>query len=275
MWMLAQIADDYVEMPGPPLHPVEWWSFAVLGMSLTSLLYSAFWLWMLWHCLRTEPDRSTWVWIMLIVPGIGPILYFVVRYLPSSDFRAPKFLGRWTRGRELARLEAASAQIGNPYQFILLGDALREVGRYDESAGAYARALQKEPENLQALWGAAQVAGVKKEHGRIRDLTRQILDKDPRYKFGDVSLAHGKALVDLETKHEAMSHLEQHVRQWRHPEAVYLLATLYAEQGNKQGAKSHLQSVLHDISGSPAAIARKHGRWKSRAKQLLRKLAAS
>jgi len=36
-----------------------------------------------------------------------------------------------------------------------------------------------------------------------------------------------------------------------------------------------LQSVIHDISGSPSAIARKHNRWKSQAKQLLKKIGTS
>ncbi|MBC8114850.1 MAG: tetratricopeptide repeat protein, partial [Candidatus Saccharimonas sp.] len=236
------------------------------------VLYFAFWLWMVWHCLRTEPDRFLWLWVLFVVQGVGPVLYFFLRYLPSTDLRPPSFFRRWTRGRELARLETAAVQIGNPHQYIQWGDLLREVGRYEEAGNAYDRALKKDALNLQALWGAAQVATVRKLHERTRDLTRQILDKDPQYKFGDVSLAHGKALIELGERDAAAAHFEQHVRRWRHPEAVYLLASLCAERGNRQAARDHLQSVLHDINGSPAAIARKHGRWKSRAKQLLRKL---
>lgn len=271
MWTLAQFADDFANVSGPHSGAMGWY-YALLGMRFTTVLYFAFWLWMVWHCLRTEPDRFLWLWVLLIVPGVGPVLYFVLRYLPSTEFRPPSFLRRWTRGRELARLETAAIQIGNPHQFIQWGDALREVGRYEEAASAFDRALQKDALNLQALWGAAQVATIRKQRERTRDLTRQILDKDPQYKFGDVSLAHGKALIELGDRNAAATHFEQHIRRWRHPEAVYLLASLCAEQGHRQAARDHLQSVLHDINGSPAAIARKHGRWKSRAKQLLRKL---
>jgi hypothetical protein len=272
MGALAQFTDHFTHMPGASLAGATWWPYALLSVRFTTVLYFAFWLWMVWHCLRTEPDRFLWLWVLLVVPGVGPVLYFVLRYLPSTELRPPSFLRRWTRGRELARLETAAMQIGNPHQFIQWGDALREVGRYDPAAAAYDRALSKDAQNLQALWGAAQVATVRKQHERTRDLTRQILDKDPQYKFGDVSLAHGKALIELGERDAAARHFEQHVRRWRHPEAVYLLARLCAEQGDRQAARDHLQSVLHDINGSPAAIARKHGRWKSRAKQLLRKL---
>ena len=272
MLMLAQIANDFADVNGPDTGGAMWWYYALLGMRFTSVLYFAFWLWMVWHCLRTEPDRYFWLSVMFIVWGVGPVLYFVLRYLPSTDFLPPSFFRRWTRGRELARLETAAIQIGNPHQFIQWGDALRDVGRYEEAGNAYDRALQKDALNLQALWGAAQVATIKKQWERTRDLTRQILDKDPQYKFGDVSLAYGKAFVELNERGAAAAHFEQHVRRWRHPEAVYLLASLYAEQGNRQAARDQLQSVLYDINGSPTSIARKHGRWKSLAKQLLRKL---
>jgi len=275
MWTLAQFADDFADASGPHMSGAMWWYYALLGMRFTTVLYFAFWLWMVWHCLRTEPDRFLWLWVLFIVPGVGPMLYFVLRYLPSTEFRPPSFLRRWTRGRELARLETAAIQIGNPHQFIQWGDALREVGRYEEAGNAFDRALKKDALNLQALWGAAKVAMIRKQRERTRDLTRLILDKDPQYKFGDVSLAYGKALVELGERNAAAVHFEQHIRRWRHPEAVYLLASLCAEQGNRQAACDHLQAVLHDINGSPASIARKHGRWKSRAKQLLRKLSVA
>lgn len=250
------------------------WIFHLLegGSSLLGLVYLAFFFWMLWHCMRTEPDRQYWLWLMIMVPGIGAMVYFVTRYLPSADVRVPAFLRRWTRGREISRLETAAVQIGNPYQFVQWGDALRDAGMLDQATDAYSRALAKEPQNLTALWGAAQVAAVQKRYSEVCLLTKMILDKDPQYKFGDVSLAYGKAKLELGDIAEATTHFEQHVRRWRHPEAVYLLADLHAQQGHTQVARDHLQALLHDINGSPAAIARRAGRWKSRARQLLRKL---
>jgi hypothetical protein len=264
MWVLAQ----WTDMPDPQ----SGWMYALFGMQLTSVIYGVFWVWMVWHCLKTEPDRWLWIWVLLVIPGIGPVLYFVLRFLPSTEFRPPSFLRRWTRGTELTRLETAANRIGNPHQFIQWGDALRDVGRYDDAASAYDSALKKDAQNLPALWGAAQVAAIQRRHDQALNWTSQILEKDAQYKFGDVSLAHGKALVELNDSTTATAHFEQHVKRWRQPEAVWLLAKLLAGQGQSQSAREHLQSLLMDINGSPAAIARKHGRWKSRAKQLLRSL---
>jgi hypothetical protein len=239
------------------------------------LIYFAFMCWMLVHCVRTEPDRQFWMWLIIVVWGVGPAVYFVVRYLPSVDYRGPEFLLRWTRGRELERLETAAIQIGNPHQFTRWGDALREVGKLDEAARAYQKALEKDPKDLPALWGAARVAALQQRFADVRDITRKILDKDPQYKFGDVSLELGKSLMELGERAAAVDHFDSHVRRWRHPEALYALARLRVEEGDVGAARDHLQSMLHDINGSPAAIARKHGRWKSRARQLLRKLPAN
>lgn len=242
------------------------------GMGLFYLAYTAFWFWMLFHCIRTEPDRQFWLWVIILVQFVGAFAYFFMRYLPAANYQGPAFLRRWTRGRELSRLETAAIQIGNPHQFVQWADALRDVGMLDDAASAYGRALAKEPMNLPALWGAAQVAAAQHRYTDVCQFTRQILDKDPQYKFGDVSLAFGRSTLELGQTETATEHLEKHVKRWRHPEAVYLLASLHAKQGNSQVARNHLQALMHDINGSPAAIARRHGRWKSRARQLMKKL---
>jgi hypothetical protein len=271
MWLLAQVVNQAVENPIPV---VDSWMVVLLEIagSLFSLLYFPFFIWMLIHCLRNEPDRQLWLWIMILAQGIGPVAYFVLRYLPSKEFPTPAFLRKWTRGRELARLETAAEQIGNPHQFVRWGDALREVGLLDRANAAYERALKKDPNDIQALWGAARVATQQKRYSDVRSLTRRVLDQDPQYKFGDVSLAYGRALNELGECDAARTHFEQHARRWRHPEALYLLATLCANQGDTKEARQHLSGLIQDINGSPAAIARRFGRWKSLARQMLRKL---
>jgi hypothetical protein len=58
----------------------RWPMFGFRGFSwiaesgLVSLVYCAFTIWMLVECLRKDPERYLWWWIILIVPPIGPIL---------------------------------------------------------------------------------------------------------------------------------------------------------------------------------------------------------
>jgi hypothetical protein len=272
MELLAQLDHEWDGLPGGG----SWLLWPLLAFwgafSLLSLVYGLFWLWMLIQCIRTEPDKHFWIWLLIVVPFPGAIIYAVTRYFPATDDPSPAFVRKWRRRKDLARLEAAAAQIGNAHQFIQWGDALKDVGRWHDAGKAYRKALQKDPENLQALWGAALV---EQHHGHseeVAQLARRILDKEPHYKFGDVSLALGKALADQGQSDAAREHLNQHVKRWRHPEGLYLLAVLSCEAGDPAAAQRHLRSMLQDLNASPAAIARKHARWKSRAKLLLRKL---
>ena len=272
MWLLAELADQIPDDLPWHFGSAPWtWVLLEVIYGLFAIPYLVCWVWLLFHCYRTEPDRQFWIWVMIIAQPIGPIAYFVLRFLPSKQIRAPSFLRRWTRGAELARLETAAHQIGNSHQFVLWGDALREVGSLDLAANAYQKALNKEANNRQALWGLAIISEKKRDFEDARKFTRQILDQDPHYKFGDVSLAHGRALNHLGHVGQARSHFEQHARRWRHPEALYLLATICFAQGDTESAREHLQGLIYDINGSPSAIARKNGRWKSRARLLLRK----
>ncbi|OYW17133.1 MAG: hypothetical protein B7Z55_13150, partial [Planctomycetales bacterium 12-60-4] len=86
------------------------WICVAMGflISAMGLLYGGFWLWMLIDCIIREPDRFFWVWLLIVVPFPGAIVYAVVRFFPQQDFTAPNFVRAWTRGKELARLETAA-----------------------------------------------------------------------------------------------------------------------------------------------------------------------
>lgn len=250
------------------------WALFLIGgtASLAALLYALFWLAMLVHCIRLEPDKSFWLWLMIVAPFPGAIVYAVVRYFPASNWQMPGWMQKFTRGRELARLATATETIGNAHQFVQYGDALRETGQWAEASVAYNQALKKDAENMPALWGAAQVAAAQKRPDEVCRRCQQILERDPQYRFGDASFLYAKALFDTGEITAGRAHLEKHCHRWRQPEAVYLLAERCAADGDHTAARKHLQEVLRDINGSPAAIARMNGRWQSLARRLLQKL---
>ena len=258
----------------PPFEGGEHGGLFLIGIisSLFWLLSTAFTIWMIVECLRKDPDRFLWLWLIVVLPGVGPVIYFFVRWLPQNQVRPPQSLRRWTRGRELRQLETAARQIGNPHQFVQWGDALFEIQQLDKAASAYGQALEREADNLPALWGAAQIDLNKKDFEPARNRLARILDLSPEYKFGDVSLAFGKSLAGLGQRRKALEHLQTHVKRWRHPEALFLLAQLEEDEGNLASARDHLEALLLDIEGSPRGIARKYGIWKSRAKKMLRRL---
>lgn len=256
--------------PGVYEFPYSLYLFGWL-FSCGGWLYTGLMIWMAVSCVRRDPEWYLWLWIIIIVP-LGPFIYLLARWIPGSQIQPPKFLKKWTRGRELERLRIAAQQIGNAHQFVEWGDALRETGRMAEAGAAYDKALAKDGGNLQALWGGALVDWENGRHAAAKEKLSSVLAVDPAYKFGDVSLLYGKCLHALGESDEAREHLSRHTRRWRHPEGLYLLATLYAGQGENGKARDQLQGMIQDLDGAPRAIVRKQLFWRGRARKLLRKL---
>jgi hypothetical protein len=244
--------------------------YAPLGWGYFALLT-----WMLIYCLRNDPERNTWLWVMIIFQPLGVIIYFFARWLPSSSLQPPKFIQKLLRGREIERKRIAASQIGNAHQFVELADTLKEVGRLEDARDAYASALAKDSRHIGALWGAAAVDYRRSDFPAAREKLSQVLAIDPAYKFGDVSLLYANTLIQLGEMDVAREHLEQHTKRWRHPESLFRLAEIRVREGNVKSARDLLNALIMDVDGSPRAIARRFYFWKGRAKRLLRKLPAA
>lgn len=235
-------------------------------------VYLAFLVWMLVYCVRNDPERHIWLWVILIFQPFGALIYFLARWLPSSSLQPPRFLHNLFRGREIERKRIAASQIGNAHQYVELADALRDIGRLDAASDAYQRALDKDPRHMGGLWGAACVDFRRENFQAAKEKLEQVLAVDSNYKFGDVSLLYGNVLLKLNQSDDARAHLEQHTRRWRHPEALFRLAEIRIRDGDPGSARNLLQSLIMDVDGSPRAIARRFYFWKGRARRLLRKL---
>jgi hypothetical protein len=236
------------------------------------LLMGAFWVWMLVHCVRHDPDRGMWLWILFVVPPAA-VVYFFVRWLPAARVSGgPSFLTRWTKRRQIPRLEAAARNIGNAHQFVELGEVYRETGQHARAAESFTKALQKDAGSLPALWGAAQAEMHRQNHSAARTHLEQILAKDGSYKFGDVSLAYCRTLCSLNETEAAREKLQQHLKRWTQPEAYVLLATIETSRGDHAAARQHLEATLMDLYGGPAFFARQNRGWARKAKKLLRRL---
>jgi len=248
------------------LNPEAIWASPV------ALIGTVFWLWMLIHCIRNDPERYIWLWVIIILNIFGALIYFIARWLPQTRLQPPKFLNRLTRGKELQRLQVAARQIGNSHQFVQLGDAQREMGQYEPAADSYFKALEKEPKNLQALWGLAQVEMHWKQFDKARPRLESVLAVDPQYKFGDVSLAYGRCLLELGEKDAAFEHLGEHLKRWKTPESQVVYGELLADRGDAVGARKILEGMILEVSGSPKFFKRQSARWVRKAKRILARL---
>ncbi|WP_010470964.1 tetratricopeptide repeat protein [Acaryochloris sp. CCMEE 5410] len=234
---------------------------------------TGFWMYAIFDCIRNDPDRNVWIWLLLFFNYLGAVIYFATRMLPRMNTSsAPSYFKRWTKGRELRAAEAAVVNIGKSHQYVQLGNVLLEMSKVTQAEEAFQEAISKEPNHLDALWGLASVATSAKRWEEAQAYLQQILSLDSEYKRGDASLLLGKVLVSSEQRELAKPHLIQDIKAWSHPEAALILATLQAEDGEKQDAYDILKAMLSKLKACPEFYYRQHRHIANKADRMLQSL---
>lgn len=231
------------------MYPVFSGFFGLFG-----LVGGAFWVWMLYDCLKSGRSAQQWIWILLFLNVIGAGMYFVIEWLP----RHPDFTSRFTSASgfttrkqrdQLWQAEADAKNIGNATQFVTLGALLFDMRKTEKAAEAYAQALEKEPKNVKALWGAAQVASNLKRYDEAKGYLSRLLEIDPEHSYGEASLAYGEMLYRMDDKVAAAAHLKTHLKSWSNPEGYLILASIQTEDKEYDAARETLETLIMKVKG--------------------------
>lgn len=244
----------------------------VSSLGILVLLPSAFWMLMIFDCVRNEPDRQTWIWILLFLNVAGALIYFFACWLPRSHVPVPNYFKRWTMRQALWNAEAGVRNIGKAHQYVALGNVLTEIGDLDQATAAFQQALDKEPQNTHALWGLAYIEMLHKQFVPAREHLAALIKLEPDYKCGEASLLYGKALFELQDWAMAKSHLEKDLKHWGHPEAAIMLATIQRQEGNLDRARDCLEGMLTKLRAAPIYHYRRHQQTLRKAEKMLRTL---
>lgn len=236
---------------------------------IVAFLTTGFWMYMIFDCIRNDPDRNIWIWLLLFFNYLGAIIYFATRMLPRSNVSTPSYFYRWTKKKTLREAEAGVHNIGKAHQYVQLGNVLLEMGKYEKAEAAFHQAITQESNHLDALWGLASVAVSSKSWESAQLHLQQLLALDPEYKRGDASLLLGKVLVASQQKELAKAHLLQDIKAWSHPESAFILASLYSEDGEKQDAYDTLKTMLARLKACPEFYYRQHRHVANRSERML------
>jgi hypothetical protein len=243
---------------------------SVLGLWM--IVPFGFWMLMIFDCLRHDPDRQVWIWVLFFFNVPAAFIYFVARWLPRSGLTRSPQLARWTRRQDLWNAESAVRNIGKAHQFVQLGNVLNEMREFDQAATAYATALQKEPENQQALWGMVAVERELKQFEQAKTHLQTLLKLQPDFKYGDASLAYAQTLFALGEVEATKQHLKQHFKSWSQPEAHILMAQICQQEGDLATARASLETLLAQVRGGPAYYYKRNRQAIGQAERLLSNL---
>lgn len=76
--------------------------------------------------------------------------------------------------KELQQAITDVRNIGNAYQFLMLGHLYQKLGEGGHALAAYYQALSREPENAEALWGSATIELSNRNIEQAVGLLRQL-----------------------------------------------------------------------------------------------------
>ncbi|WP_055074859.1 tetratricopeptide repeat protein [Pseudanabaena sp. 'Roaring Creek'] len=244
-------------------------------LSSFGLLGTAFWVWMLYDCLKNgSGDRYLWLWALILLNIIGAFLYFFICWMPryGSTIPVPRFLSRRRLRDALWQAEAEARNIGKAHQYIKLGDILFELDQLDKSANAYNKALELEPDHPKALWGAAWAERNNKNLEAAKTHLQRLLKVEAGFSYGNASLTYGELLFDLGNLEAAKTHLKLHLKSWSHPDAYMTLARIYQQQGDIATARETLETMIYKIKSFVPFQYRKNQHFISQAEKTLKKL---
>ncbi|MEL6578827.1 MAG: tetratricopeptide repeat protein [Cyanobacteria bacterium J06621_12] len=236
------------------------------------LLPTCFWIWMIVECIARDPQRKIWIWVLIFFNFPGAIVYFCVRCLPELDFPIARKIQRRVRRDELWNAEAAAANIGNAYQWVILGDVRRELGLFNKAKDAYSQAIEQEQDNLKALWGMVDIEYEQNDFTAAKEHLAHILKLKSDYEYGNAALLYIKVLLELQEEAAAQELLEKNIKVWNKPEAYLLLAEINIKQGETEVARRHLEKMVSNIRSSPKFHYQRHKHLERQANKLLKTL---
>ncbi|MBD2488005.1 tetratricopeptide repeat protein [Aulosira sp. FACHB-615] len=215
------------------------------------LLMTGFWLFMLYDCIRNEPDKRLWLWVLIIVNFFGAIAYCFQRWIPRGHIPVQKHWRNLTSSHKRRKAKLKVKSIKKAAQYVNFSHHLSDdVEGFDQPTALNQPDFNNEDDNLQTLWHEAFIDIKNKKFTSAKSYLHTLLKIDPDYKYGDASLMYGETLFALQEFEAAKQHLENHIQNWNHPQAYIILAEILSHQGDVQTACNYLETIIVKIQES-------------------------
>ncbi|HBL31193.1 MAG TPA: hypothetical protein DD490_30570 [Acidobacteria bacterium] len=216
-----------------------------------------------------------WYWclIILALPVLGPIAYFVVVRSPLLGSHGSAFLSPSAARRLQARrhLKALQVQLGHwrgPGVLTEAGEDLLVLGKTKEAESHFREALANGAAVEDVHYGLAEALQVQ---GRFADAVpclEELIKAEPDSRLGEGPLALARCLDESGRGAEAEPLLRRVLERRTVIEAQVRLARLLLQKGEKDEAGRLLAEVAADAQHLPAYLKRRHRDWLRAARHL-------
>ncbi len=205
-------------------------------------------------------------WLLLL--GL-PLLYWMV---PGLFHRIDRTLGhlaaRFGHGwHEAAELLARIDHMGKPHHMLQLGNLYLHQGRLRKASHWLERAVQADPNLLEARYKLAQCCFAQHKTAEAAELFEQVSAVKPNHDYGTLDLRLAQSHQRLGNHPRAREIFERLLRFYPgHAEGSYHFAMLLAAEGEQERAREFMGEVITSVRRSPRFQRRRtrHWAWKAR-----------
>jgi hypothetical protein len=244
-------------------------------MSLTTILVWIVQLALIVHVLKTGRSRY-WIMILIFMPLIGGLAYFVIELLPQfsgsiTGQRAVRNVKKTLNpGADLRQTEAAWNQSPNVDNGRRYAEALLDSGEDEKAEDIIDQALKglfaTEPTLLLLK---ARLQFEKERTGEVVKTLELLQEHNPDFRSAEGHLLYARAL-------ETEGQIDNAVREYSAVsgyfpgvEARYRLALCLEVAGNGTASRSELESILNDAKLAPPHFRKSQKTWLDAVKQEL------
>jgi hypothetical protein len=228
------------------------------------------------HSIRTG-NVFPWIFVMVFLPGIGPLIYFFVVIVPDL-----------VRGRTARRIRTGAARAIDPnkdYRAAMrdvemvgsvdakraLAEQLMQRGQYADAVELYRSALTGQfAADPALLVGIARAQFLSGDGAAAQASLDALQQADPKFVSEDAHMIYARALELQGKNEEAAAEYKRLVPYFAGEEARTRYATLLDRVGRRDEARTLYVQVAKNLDGAPSRYRKAQQQWGDIARNALK-----
>ena len=231
-----------------------------------------------WHVVNSGRDKY-WIWLIIIAPGLGCLIYFVTQILPdTSDSRAGRNVKQAAMkvidpNRELREALHAFDMVESVHNRLRLADAYIALEKFDEAEPHLVQSLtgvsKSDPDIMLKL---AKVRLHQKDPASCLELLDELQEENPGFQSQEGHLLYSIALADTGQVDEALESFGSLVTYATGEEARVRYGWLLQDAGYDEKAREILEEVIKRVKRGTKFYRKAQAKWQSAARLALEKI---
>lgn len=225
------------------------------------------------HAVKTGRDRY-WLYILIIFPFIGCLVYFFAEYLPElmQDPKVRKKLGKlFTPKKQLRELEYQVENTPSVRNRTVLAEAYVHARMFDNAIDTYQKCLEDiREDDLSIIEGLSCAYFFKGDFENAKQYLEKLLKTRENRKGDQFDLLYARTLEELGDIDDALKAYSEFSRLFSGEEARCRYAMLLAKVGKNQEAENLFNEILRNSRLSPKFYVREQKQWIDIAKKQMK-----